>query len=143
MHFFAKLVIALPAVAGVASAAVIPRDVDSDTMIAQLQDLTTRSQAIDAKAQTATPVNGFQVFPVRLLCDKSSLIHELTITPTQDVANDLRDLITATSGDATAAANTQPFADEATQQSVCDAFDTVSYRIIAVILTIAHNSYSS
>ncbi|KAK0638159.1 hypothetical protein DIS24_g10106 [Lasiodiplodia hormozganensis] len=104
MHFFAKLVTVLPAVAGVASAAVIPRDVDSDTMIAQLKDLTDRSQAIDAQTQTVTPVNSFQVFPA--------------------ITQSLSDLIRATSGDATAAANTQPFADEATQQSVCDAFDT-------------------
>ncbi|KAB2572033.1 hypothetical protein DBV05_g9327 [Lasiodiplodia theobromae] len=116
MHFFAKLVTALPAIAGVASAAVIPRDVDSDTMIAQLKDLTDRSQAIDAQTQTATPVNAFRVFPA--------------------ITQSLSDLIGATSGDATAAANTQPFADEATQQSVCDAFDTFAKAQQAMLATL-------
>lgn len=51
MHFFAKLVTALPAIAGVASAAVIPRDVDASTMTTDLQGLTTMSSDTDTLAK--------------------------------------------------------------------------------------------
>ncbi|OJD38565.1 uvi-1 protein [Diplodia corticola] len=107
MHFFAKIVTALPAVAGLASAAVMRRAVSADTMVAGIQDLTERSDAV-------TP-----------LVAKLSPQDQVPYTANyQAVISSLSDLITATGSDAAQFAETQPFADEAAQQAVCDAFYT-------------------
>ncbi|KAL1614676.1 hypothetical protein SLS54_009549 [Diplodia seriata] len=109
MHFLAKLAVSLPAIAGVASAAVLPRAVDSDTMISALKDLAQRSSDTGDLAKALGPADQ---------------------NPTTDnyaaAVNGLRDLITATGADVTAAAETQPYADDAAQQAVCDAYKTVS-----------------
>ncbi|KAF9638000.1 hypothetical protein BFW01_g8897 [Lasiodiplodia theobromae] len=103
MHFFAKLVTALPAIAGVASAAVIPRAVDSDTMVTSLQDLSTKSSDTDTLAQKMS-ASDFQSGPA--------------------VTNSLSDLIKATTKDTSDSAGTQAFADDTAQQAVCDAYDS-------------------
>ncbi|KKY15432.1 hypothetical protein UCDDS831_g07655 [Diplodia seriata] len=107
MHFLAKLAVSLPAIAGVASAAVLPRAVDSDTMISALKDLAQRSSDTGDLAKALGPADQ---------------------NPTTDnyvaAVNGLRDLITATGADVTAAAETQPYADDAAQQAVCDAYKT-------------------
>ncbi|KAL1638764.1 hypothetical protein SLS58_008578 [Diplodia intermedia] len=108
MHFLAKLAVALPAIAGIASAAVLPRAVDSDTMISNLKDLTQRSSDT---GELAKALGVFDQYP--------------TTDNYRAAINGLRDLITATGADATAAADTQPYADDATQQSVCDAYKTL------------------
>lgn len=51
MHFFAKLVTALPAIAGVASAAAIRRAVDASTMTSDIANLAKLSSATDAVAK--------------------------------------------------------------------------------------------
>ncbi|KAF4540344.1 uncharacterized protein LTHEOB_9440 [Lasiodiplodia theobromae] len=115
MHFFAKLVTALPAIAGVASAAVIPRDVDASTMTTDLQGLTTMSS------------------------DTDTLAKEIDATKPQssiDVVNSLRDLIKATTKDAAAAADTQPFSDDASQQQVCNAYNTFATTQTAMLNTL-------
>ncbi|KAL0261309.1 hypothetical protein SLS55_005006 [Diplodia seriata] len=57
MHFLAKLAVSLPAIAGVASAAVLPRAVDSDTMISALKDLAQRSSDTGDLAKALGPAD--------------------------------------------------------------------------------------